>query len=148
MTSNVLPLFWNLASSSRDTRLTASVNLISSLEGFQSTFRSSHIAANGDASSEDEDDDDEEDNGDEFGMEVDDEEEDGERNDAQDEIGLKLDKKLARDNAEDVVYCLKRLIRGLGSSRESSRLGFAVALTEVGVLNDPSTITHVVVSAA
>ena len=33
--------------------------------------------------------------------------------------------------ASDVSYSLKRLIRGLGSPRESSRLGFAVALTEV-----------------
>lgn len=32
--------------------------------------------------------------------------------------------------ASDVVYALKRLIRGLASPRESSRLGFAVALTE------------------
>lgn len=34
-------------------------------------------------------------------------------------------------NAPDVAYSLKRLIRGLASPRESSRLGFAVALTEV-----------------
>lgn len=33
--------------------------------------------------------------------------------------------------APDVAYTLKRLIRGLASPRESSRLGFAVALTEV-----------------
>ena len=34
-------------------------------------------------------------------------------------------------NAQDVSYSLRRLIRGLASPRESSRLGFAVALTEV-----------------
>lgn len=34
-------------------------------------------------------------------------------------------------NAEDVRYAIRRLIRGLASPRESSRLGFAVALTEV-----------------
>ncbi len=34
-------------------------------------------------------------------------------------------------NAVDVAYTLRRLIRGLASPRESSRLGFAVALTEV-----------------
>jgi DNA polymerase phi len=34
-------------------------------------------------------------------------------------------------NSEDVKYALKRLVRGLASPRESSRLGFAVALTEV-----------------
>lgn len=32
---------------------------------------------------------------------------------------------------EDVSYTIKRLVRGLASPRESSRLGFAVALTEV-----------------
>lgn len=34
-------------------------------------------------------------------------------------------------NAPDVSYAIRRLIRGLASPRESSRLGFAVALTEV-----------------
>ncbi|KAG8825804.1 DNA-directed DNA polymerase [Serendipita sp. 401] len=34
-------------------------------------------------------------------------------------------------NAQDVAYALKRLVRGLASPRESSRLGFAVALTEL-----------------
>lgn len=34
-------------------------------------------------------------------------------------------------NAQDVSYALKRLIRGLASPRESSRLGFSVVLTEV-----------------
>jgi DNA polymerase phi len=35
-------------------------------------------------------------------------------------------------NPPDVSYSLRRLIRGLASPTESSRLGFAVALTEVG----------------
>jgi DNA polymerase phi len=34
-------------------------------------------------------------------------------------------------NAQDVAYSVRRLIRGLASSREQSRLGFAVVLTEV-----------------
>lgn len=34
-------------------------------------------------------------------------------------------------NAHDVAYSIRRLIRGLASPRESSRLGFSVALTEV-----------------
>ena len=34
-------------------------------------------------------------------------------------------------NAPDVSYAVRRLVRGLASPRESSRLGFAVALTEV-----------------
>ena len=36
--------------------------------------------------------------------------------------------------AGDVAYTLKRLIRGLASPRESSRLGFAVTLTEVRLI--------------
>ena len=36
-------------------------------------------------------------------------------------------------NAQDVSYSIRRLIRGLASPRESSRLGFAVALTEVSI---------------
>ena len=34
-------------------------------------------------------------------------------------------------NAQDISYSIRRLLRGLASPRESSRLGFAVALTEV-----------------
>ena len=34
-------------------------------------------------------------------------------------------------NSQDVSYSIRRLVRGLSSPRESSRLGFAVALTEV-----------------
>ena len=40
-------------------------------------------------------------------------------------------KKLQAENSADVAYAVQRLVRGLGSPRESSRLGFAVALTEV-----------------
>ena len=38
-------------------------------------------------------------------------------------------------NAQDVSYSIRRLIRGLASPRESSRLGFAVTLTEVGSIS-------------
>ena len=44
---------------------------------------------------------------------------------------VQSEKSLVAGNAEDVVYSIRRLIRGLGSSRENSRLGFSVALTEV-----------------
>jgi len=40
---------------------------------------------------------------------------------------------LDRVNAPDVAYAIKRLVRGLASPRESSRLGFSVALTEVRI---------------
>jgi len=45
-------------------------------------------------------------------------------------------------NAQDVSYSIRRLIRGLASPRESSRLGFAVALTEVGP------VAHALISSA
>lgn len=132
MTSNILPIFWDLASSSKDTRIPRSAELISSLEGFQRTYIDSR--AEKEDSSEDEDDEDEDEDEDsdaESGIEVDGDEDMDEQ--PQDGEAKALDKALDRENADDVVYAVKRLIRGLGSSRDSSRLGFAVALTEVGV---------------
>lgn len=41
---------------------------------------------------------------------------------------------LEAHNASDVVYSVKRLLKGLASHRESSRLGFAVTLSEVRLL--------------
>ncbi|WVR03854.1 hypothetical protein IAU60_000851 [Kwoniella sp. DSM 27419] len=141
MASNILPLFWPLANSSKDTRLTASASLISSLENFQQSYVSSRPSAStskgnaGEADEEEDEDDEEEDeeadddDDDESGMEVD--ASDDEEGEARDVQAVRLDKRLSKDNAEDVVYCVKRLVRGLGSSREHSRLGFAVALTEL-----------------
>ena len=125
MTSNVLPLFWQLASSSKDTRLTASAELVSSLQTFQQAF-----LANKPKQEEDEDEDEDDDSDDESGVEEDGDDFNDEDKD-EDPEAQKLDKALAKDNAQDVVYTVKRLVRGLASSRESSRLGFAVALTEV-----------------
>jgi DNA polymerase phi len=133
MASNVLPLFWHLASSSRGTRLGASADLVSAIEGFQRSF----VSTKGEGADEDEDDEDEDDDGDddgsESGMEVDgsDDDDDDEFQAAKKAEAVKLDAALARNNSPDVVYTVKRLVRGLASSRESSRLGFAVALTEV-----------------
>ncbi|WWC87837.1 uncharacterized protein L201_002731 [Kwoniella dendrophila CBS 6074] len=134
MASNILPLFWPLANSSKDTRLTASASLVSNLENFQQSFIASKPSTSSDDNEDDESDDDEEDeidDDDESGMEVDASDDDDEEDQQKNKQGEKLDKRLSKDNAEDVVYCVKRLIRGLGSSRESSRLGFAVALTEL-----------------
>jgi DNA polymerase phi len=130
MASNILPLFWNLASSSKDARLTASVDLISTLEGFQQA----HVQARAEESDSDNDDDDEEDedaDDDESGVEVDGSDDEGAVGLAYGNSIRKLDASLAKDNAEDVAYTVKRLVRGLASSRESSRFGFSVALTEV-----------------
>ena len=130
--SNVLPLFWDLASSSKDTRISASANLIESLQAFQRSFLATK--ADGGLSSDDEDEEADgelEDEGKDQNMaemEVAEDEDVGTR---QDQEAMRLEKDLVARNAEDVVYSVRRLIRGLGSSRESSRLGFAVALTEV-----------------
>jgi len=35
------------------------------------------------------------------------------------------------EKAVDLTYALNRLVKGLGSGRESARLGFSIALTEV-----------------
>jgi hypothetical protein len=40
---------------------------------------------------------------------------------------------LSSGSTEAIEYALNRLIRGLASGRESSRIGFSVALTEVGI---------------
>lgn len=117
MGSNVLPLFWHLASSSAQTRLTATADLVEAVQSFQAQFEPKSAADD----DEDEDDDDEKDDGSDISMD----------DDEIDPQAARLDAELARNNAEDVVYCVKRLIRGLGSSRDSSRLGFAVALTEL-----------------
>ncbi|GMK55691.1 hypothetical protein CspeluHIS016_0207470 [Cutaneotrichosporon spelunceum] len=129
MASNVLPLFWDLASSSRDKRLGASADLVAAAQAFQAAY-SAPEKASGDEDDDDEDDGDED--GSESGMEVDDDGDEEEGPAAVDPVlAAKLDAALARNNAPDVVYSIKRLVRGLGSSREHSRLGFAVALTEL-----------------
>ncbi|WVQ74513.1 hypothetical protein IAR50_004114 [Cryptococcus sp. DSM 104548] len=127
MASNVLPLFWPLANSAKETRLDASASLVSSLETFQQSYAGPSKAANSEAQ---EDQDSESDDGDESGMEIDASDDEGE-DDGSNAQAVKLDRQMSRNNAEDVVYSVKRLVRGLGSSRESSRLGFAVALTEL-----------------
>ncbi|GBE82630.1 hypothetical protein SCP_0410150 [Sparassis crispa] len=47
-------------------------------------------------------------------------------------------------NAQDVSYSVRRLVRGLASPRESSRLGFAVALTELLSRLDTVTCSQIV----
>ena len=103
--STTLPLFWHLSSVSKKERIDASVKLIGSLEQFQAQFTQQDAPG---ASGSDEEEEDEE--------------------SAPKSDGLDL------SNAQDVSYSIRRLIRGLASSREQSRLGFAVALTEVRIL--------------
>lgn len=144
MASNVLPLFWQLSSTEKEARLEASQQLVTALE----TFQSQHVAGQSSKvpqqdelmeSDEDEEEDEDEDD-DESGVEVDEDDDGGMPNDTrttkemdEDEAEIaKLDRAFEAANSEDVRYSIKRLIRGLASSRENSRFGFAVALTEVG----------------
>jgi DNA polymerase phi len=109
--STTLPLFWDLSSAEKKKRLDASVKLIGTLEKFQVTFE--RRSAESDASNED----------------------DSGREENVQGVGvvenIECDTMLDALNAPDVAYSIRRLVRGLGSPRESSRLGFAVALTEV-----------------
>lgn len=102
--STTLPLFWHLSSALKKERVDASVKLVGALEQFQSQFEPKHSPVTSGSDNEDRD-------------------EEGFPN--SDELGLL--------NAQDVAYSIRRLVRGLASPRESSRLGFAVALTEVSL---------------
>lgn len=134
MTSNVLPLFWPLSNSSKETRITASASLVSSLESFQRSFSQNAGSSKGKESEGGDEDEESASDSEESAMEVD-ASDDEEGKDEKDSQAAKLDRQLSKDNAEDVVYSVKRLVRGLGSSRENSRLGFAVALTEVIIIH-------------
>lgn len=113
--STTLPLFWHLSASSKKERIDASVKLVGALEKFQAEFVSAKQTSNGLGRSDEDSDED------------DDEEIQGqgeqERKKRQDDLDVL--------NAQDVSYSIRRLVRGLASPRESSRLGFAVALTEL-----------------
>ena len=119
--STTLPLFWNLSSGDKKERLDASVKLISALERLQAA----HVPSSGS----------EEESG------VEDEDQDGD-SDEEGEGKLKHESEmLSQLNAGDVSYSIRRLVRGLASPRESSRLGFSVALTEVRLTRTPYVIS-------
>ncbi|KAJ7109235.1 DNA polymerase phi-domain-containing protein [Mycena epipterygia] len=99
--STTLPLFWHLSSASKKQRIDASVKLVGALEQFQAQFVPKDPLQV--SASDDEGDEDDEIHTDQIDV----------------------------LNAQDVSYSIRRLIRGLASPRESSRLGFAVALTEL-----------------
>lgn len=119
--TTTLPLFWHLASVKKDDRIDASVKLVSALQQFQEN----HILEGG-----------QEESGSDKEADVDEEEEDSE--DKGDARYNTYSAKLDSGNAADVAYAIRRLIRGLASPRESSRLGFAVALTEVSFQSIPN----------
>ncbi|CAO1618292.1 unnamed protein product [Parajaminaea phylloscopi] len=101
--SSSLSLFWELASPSEDKRIQSSSNLVSSLVAQQSAIvaTTSRETLDGD---------------------------DGDANEA---ALAALEEHLDKSLAADVSYSLRRLVRGLASPREQSRIGFAVALTEL-----------------
>lgn len=103
----LLPLFWELASTDKRARLGSSHKLVTALQQFQDKFVTDAAPKSDETSEDDEAHDNEE-----------------------DEYEI-CSQKLDKENAADVSYSVRRLIRGLASPRESSRLGFAVALTEV-----------------
>ncbi|KAH0584348.1 hypothetical protein H2248_009888 [Termitomyces sp. 'cryptogamus'] len=107
--TTTLPLFWHLSSTSKKERLDASVKLIGALEQFQSQLVPTNNSGATPGSGSDEEDGDEE----------------------EDEEGPSKSDGLDLLNVQDVSYSIRRLVRGLASPRESSRLGFAVALTEL-----------------
>ncbi|KAJ9097366.1 hypothetical protein QFC19_006834 [Naganishia cerealis] len=157
-TTNVLPLFWHLSSTDRNIRLDATENLVSSLEAFQSRHfeqKKSHGAdsmdvdqqdGNDSKHNEESEDEDEDDIGDESGVEVDasDDEDEKKQLGPEEKALAKLDVQFEKANSEDVRYSIKRLARGLTSSRESSRLGFAVALTELLARIDNLSPAHII----
>lgn len=102
---STLPLYWKLSSSVAEERLDASVDLVSNLEQFQ-LDHAPEPYLNGAITDES----------------------------TAEEIDPPRNPKSLIDSmtSEDVRYALRRLTRGLASPNESSRLGFAVALTEVG----------------
>ncbi len=108
--STTLPLYWNLSSAIKEDRLDASVKLVDILLDFQSQHSANvpHKAAAEAAEYDDE------------GSDISPHEE------SVDPLAS-----INSLNAGDVSYAIRRLCRGLASSRGSSRLGFAVALTEV-----------------
>lgn len=102
--STTLPFYWNLSSADKEERVDASVKLVSSVLEFQAQFAAAAPASPPEQTSSGE---------------------------SEDEDGKETNNEIDELNAEDVRYAIRRLVRGLASPRESSRLGFAVALTEV-----------------
>lgn len=111
--STILPLFWDLSCSDGRKRLDTSVKLVTTLQKLQANFESE--AAEPDEARGDN-------RGETLGVEV-----EGNSQEDLEQHNVKLDAL----NSPDVAYSIRRLLRGLASPRESSRLGFAVALTEV-----------------
>ena len=117
---STLELYWPLASSKTSERLKASTDLLKLLLQFQQDF----------TPIEDENDDEDADN-----SQDEDEKED------KSEVKA-IETWIERRHAPDVSYAIKRLIRGLSSPREYSRVGFAVTLTKVSTFQSICSSNH------
>lgn len=115
MNGNNLQLFWEIASSNQDARLDSANQLVEELLSQQDVLASSSkITLDLPPASERSDDQDSQDD-----LNVD----EAEAEAVEDALGNRT--------VADLMYALRRLLRGLASPRESSRLGFAVVLTEL-----------------
>ncbi|KAB5592609.1 DNA polymerase phi subunit [Ceratobasidium theobromae] len=120
--STTLPLFWNLTSALTEERLDASVKLITALEEFQANKAAAPT-------------------------EVWDEPRGLSDEKSSDEGGTESTTKLGGHlNSEDVSYALRRLVRGLASPRESSRLGFSL-LTRLNTV-DAASLTSLIIETS
>ena len=104
--STILPLFWDISSSDKKKRLDTSFKLVATLQKLQATFKNE--SAEGESPGVD-----------------------GNLGDCSADDVVEKNHRLDVLNSPDLAYSIRRLLRGLASPRESSRLGFAVALTEV-----------------
>lgn len=111
---STLPYYWQLASASRGDRLKSSHSLVETLKSQQKEANVVAVALPDKSKPFDD------------GLDT-------------AEAALQLDGKTVEEaeqlldahNSTEVTYAVRRLLKGLASHRESSRLGFSVALCEV-----------------
>ncbi|SJX60313.1 related to DNA polymerase V [Sporisorium reilianum f. sp. reilianum] len=121
MNGNNLQLFWEIASSDQDARLASANQLVQELLSQQDVLASSSkitldLPTPPESSDADQHDNDHDPSS---ALTVDEQEADA------------VEEALGNRTVADLMYALRRLLRGLASPRESSRLGFAVVLTEL-----------------
>ncbi|PWZ02752.1 hypothetical protein BCV70DRAFT_197003 [Testicularia cyperi] len=116
-----LQLFWEIASSSQDERLRSANELVEELLSQQAVLASTSKITLESATNED-------------GSDDQDDDAFGEADNVlyvSDEEAESVEETIGNRTVADLMYALRRLLRGLASPRESSRLGFAVVLTEL-----------------
>lgn len=149
--ADFLNAFWDLASDEKQRRVKAGSAVVNHLLGVKisnsnNNGKSPNVQDNknaGDskASKKSKDEDEEEEDDDD-----DDEDEDDEDDEEDEEEGKsKAATTFATPLSDDIQYALKRLVRGLASSRESARQGFAACLSEVLVRLPHIRLRHILV---